>query len=146
MVENALFYVGVKALIQNEKAEILLLKSGRKKPKVLKQKEAFWDIPGGKMKVGDDLLDALKREVKEELDEEIEVGELFGVVKSNFRDENTKNLFLLLVIYKAKLKNTSQPKLSWEHSEYKWVRIGEARKLLSFKYPKEFIERLDALK
>ncbi len=48
MKENAKFNVGVKALIVNKENKILLIKAGKKEPKVFKQKFKFWDFPAAR--------------------------------------------------------------------------------------------------
>jgi A/G-specific adenine glycosylase len=44
----------------------------------------LWEFPGGKQQENEDLPSCLRREIKEELDAEIEVGEPFGVYKHAF--------------------------------------------------------------
>lgn len=43
-----------------------------------------WEFPGGKVEENETLEDALVREIKEELDTEIEVGELLGTVEYDY--------------------------------------------------------------
>lgn len=62
--------VAVFGIVENEKEEILLLKHrGRN----------FWMFPGGQVETGENLIEALKRETKEESNMEIEVEKLFSV-------------------------------------------------------------------
>ena len=65
--------VGCGAFILNEKKE-LLLQLRNKAP----EKE-YWSIPGGKVEMFETFEDAVKREIKEEIGVEIEVGELIGI-------------------------------------------------------------------
>ncbi len=65
--------VGCGAFILNEKKE-LLLQLRNKAP----EKE-YWSIPGGKVEMFETFEDAVKREIKEEVGVEIEVGELIGI-------------------------------------------------------------------
>ena len=146
MKENAKFHVGVKALVQNKEGKILLIKAGKKNPKVLKQNFKFWDFPGGKIRAEEDIQKALVREVDEEIHTKVEPVELFDVAVSNFRDAKDKNLFLMLVVYRTKLAKEGKFKLSWEHSEWEWVDIIEAKKRLLLKYPHSFVDKLDSLK
>ena len=46
-----LFQIGIKALIQNDEHQILLLKN-----------QDYWDIPGGRMDQGEDITAALLRD------------------------------------------------------------------------------------
>ena len=146
MKENAKFHVGVKALVTNDEGKILLIKAGKKVPKVLKQNFKFWDFPGGKIKAEEDIQKALVREVNEEIHTRVEPIELFDVAISNFRDANDKNLFLMLVVYRCKLTQKDKFKLSSEHAEWEWVTIDVAKKRLLLKYPKSFVDKLDKLK
>lgn len=61
--------VAVAGLVENENAEILLVKTNFR----------GWECPGGQVEVGENLVDALVREVKEESGIDIEVGRLLGV-------------------------------------------------------------------
>ncbi len=67
--------VGVGALIQNERGEILLALRSQQ----AKNERGKWEIPGGAVEFGETLEQALQREIKEEIGIEIEVGELLHV-------------------------------------------------------------------
>ena len=83
--------VGVGAVIIKD-GKILLVKRGNEPNKYM------WSIPGGIVKVGETLAEALKREVAEEVGLEIEVGDVACVSEEIFRDEDNKIRFHYVII------------------------------------------------
>ncbi len=146
MAKETVFHIGIKALIFNERKEVLVLRAG---PAELKyQKTEFWDLPGGRIQEGSDIKDTLLREIEEELGvsgREIEIGDLFDASMANFKASSDPPLSLMLVTYVCRLKGKHEFKLSDEHSEHRWARIDEAKRLLSNKFAPSFIEKLGKL-
>ena len=140
-----LFYVGMKALIMKDK-RILLLSSGKWELSSTKRKKAFWDLPGGKIEVGEQAEDTVMREVSEELGvkrSDLKIIKLFDVSVSNFKISHGQKIPLILVTYLCKLKNPGRKfKLTNEHAWYEWVDIKTAAKRLSVKFNKGFVKRL----
>ncbi len=139
------FHVGVKALILNENNEILLLRTNPKEMKI--EEIEHWDLPGGRIEGDDSIEETLYKEVEEELGtRNIEIVEHFDTLISNIKIPlEDETVGLMLIVYRCKLAD-SQFKLSFEHLEYKWCNIEEAKELLKVKFPKSFIEKLDSLK
>lgn len=142
MSKEKLFQIGVKALITNDKAEILLLDSGDWH---LKNQTRHWDIPGGRIQEGHTALETLQREVEEETGiKQISNPTLFTAVISNFKDIpiNGFKTGLALMIYRVEIAKSARITLSHEHSGYEWVPSKEAAKRLAYKYPPEFTDKL----
>ena len=87
-----------------------------------KARGLLWEFVGGKVEKGEGLKDALKRECKEELDVDIEVGELFVKVVHEYPD-----LTIGLSLFEAWLKDGQEIKLL-EHVDAKWISADEIDK------------------
>lgn len=144
MSKEKLFQVGVKALIEDKSGKILVFRADTTydHPDGVEQ---YWDIAGGRIKEGQNVEQALKREIEEETGiTEIKSFELFTSVISNHEitlGEGIKT-GLVLMIYKVTIPEDSEIKLSPEHDKYEWVDKKEAAKLLADKYPLEFTDLL----
>jgi 8-oxo-dGTP diphosphatase len=88
-------------------------------------KPGAWDIPGGRLELGEDPFKGLKREAREEISAEIEI--LMPISVHHFVREDGQKI--TLSIYLCKL--LSEIKLGDEHEEYKWVPLEDAPRELS---------------
>jgi len=67
-----LYYLGAKALICNDKGEVLTLH-------ITNGEKSYWDFPGGRINRSEDIEKALKREVQEETGiTDVVIGECLG--------------------------------------------------------------------
>lgn len=78
-----------------------------------------WEFPGGKIEEGEDPVDAIVREIREELAADIEVEELLTTVEYDYPD-----FHLSMDCFFAKLKEGSDIKLL-EHEDAKWLKIDD---------------------
>jgi 8-oxo-dGTP diphosphatase len=62
----------------------------------------LWEFPGGKVKEGEDPRKALQREIKEELDVEVEVGMIFDVAYYSYPEYP-----ILLLVYRCRIEKGS---------------------------------------
>jgi len=75
--------VGSGAMIFNSEGRVFIAKRGSK----ARDERGKWDFPGGGVRFGEKCADAVKREIKEEHDFEIEVIELLEVVNHILKEE-----------------------------------------------------------
>lgn len=124
--KKSYFLIGQKAIITNEKNEILLLRRSNKTPS-----PGRWDFVGGGLDSGEDPVEGIKREIREEAG--LAVSEITPLILESHK-ENIDHV--VLIFYKAKSKS-NKVKLSWEHDEYAWVSKKQA---LAMKLPPKMNE------
>lgn len=76
--------VGVGAILINNEGKVFITQRGEK----AQNEKGTWEIPGGSVELGETLEQALKREMKEEYDVEIELIELLGVFDHIIPEDN----------------------------------------------------------
>ncbi|MDM5255124.1 MULTISPECIES: (deoxy)nucleoside triphosphate pyrophosphohydrolase [Bacillus cereus group] len=82
----------------------------------------YWEFPGGKINLGEDPREALVREIKEELNCTIIVGDQVVAVEHEY-----ENIIVHLVTFKARIKSGSPKAL--EHSELRWISLNNLKAL-----------------
>ncbi len=109
--------VGCGALIVNNKNETLLMKRG----KGSRNEEGVWSEPGGAVDFGEKIQDAIKREIKEELDIEVEICDFLAVIDHIILEENQHwvTTSYLAKIIKGEPKNLEPHKCS----EIRWFSL-----------------------
>ena len=78
-----------------------------------------WEFPGGKINEGETPEEAIVREIKEELDADIAVGDLLVTVEHDYKD-----FHLSMQCFWASLKEDSHIELL-EHEASKWLSMNE---------------------
>lgn len=85
----------------------------------------YWEFPGGKVEPGEDDRTALKRELREELDVDVEVGELF-----EHRIHEYEWFTVDFCVYRCKLLSDDIKAVNV--ADFKWVTLQE---LSDYKFP-----------
>lgn len=112
--------VGVKALIFRAD-RMLMLRRATGFPRY----EGFWDLPGGVVEPGENLQDALTREVREETGFKVRVGKSIHASTcewwSDPRDVRRGVIAGVTVFFECTTRSKQPPRLSREHCEFAWV-------------------------
>lgn len=118
--------IPVKAIIESGNKILLVLGA-----------DNIWELPGGRINEGEEINQALKRELKEELDLDIEIKNLLSVFK--FTSISGKNH--LVVIYECLAKNIEDLKIiDNEIKDLKWTGKDEFENLPMRQY-KDILRR-----
>ncbi|MCL4353916.1 NUDIX domain-containing protein [Patescibacteria group bacterium] len=115
--------VGVGAAIFNPEGKLLLTLRGQK----ARNEKGKWELPGGGVNIKETFEQALRREIKEELDIEIKILELLGICDHIIYEENQHwvSPTYICKISKGKPKILEPEKCA----NFGWFTINEARKL-----------------
>lgn len=116
--------VGAAAVLRNSKGEFLMIK--RKNPPA----KDLWGFPGGGIKFGETIEQAVAREVKEETGLNVEAGKILTVGEAI---EEDKDIHRVVVVYEAKIKN-GVVKASDDAADIMWIsleKIPEMEKNIS---------------
>ena len=81
-----------------------------------------WEFPGGKVEQGEDRIQALKREIREELHLEIQIIEFLMTVEHTYPD-----FYLEMHAYTCEI-SSGEPVLT-EHVDLKWLSVNELAEL-----------------
>ena len=118
------FNLRVYAIIENENDEVLVSDERR-------NGVSFTKFPGGGLEWGEGIKDCIQREIKEELNLDCEVGELFYVTdffqQSAFRKTDQLVSFYYRVsvdVKKVPATNHEVP-LTEEGEKFRWIKKGE---------------------
>lgn len=103
----------VGALIYNAAGEVLMVRT--------QKWSNLWGIPGGKIKWGEPAVDALRREIKEETDLDIEAIEFVLVQDCIHSKEFYRDAHFVLLNYVCRCAGERTVTLNHEANEFRWV-------------------------
>lgn len=109
----------VRGIIKNDANEILIVK---RHPKSRTDPE-MWELPGGKVESGEEFADALVREIKEETNLDVEIGDFAEAIQNNYTHKRTVQIMMYLCEVKGEIK------ISDEHTEWMWASLEKIKGL-----------------
>lgn len=109
----------VRGIVKNDSCEILIVK---RHPKSRTDPE-MWELPGGKVEKGEFFADALIREIKEETNLDVEVGDFCEAVQNDYMHKRTVQIMMYLEDIKGDVK------ISDEHTDWMWASIEKIKTL-----------------
>src|SRR5512134_3353370 len=112
--------VGVGAVIFDG-VSVLLAQRGQEPAK------GAWSLPGGAVELGEKLVDALKREIREEIGIEIQVGGLVRVLDRIVRDGGKRIRYHYVIVDYWGWKVSGEPKPGSDASDLSFVSLKEIR-------------------
>ena len=98
--------IGEYAIISNSKKQILIMQ--------LNNPEHTWHFPGGRLNIGDEAVEGLRREVKEETG--LNIFDIEPIHTQIFTEEKKYGVF-----FTAKTTEPIDIKISFEHRDFRWI-------------------------
>lgn len=102
--------------------QVLLIKRGTDPGK------GTWSIPGGVVRLGESLREAVVREVREETGLDVEAVEQLGTVERIERDQGRVRFHYVIVDYACRVKGGT-PKAGSDANDIRWFALGELEPL-----------------
>ena len=119
------FRVSVKSFIIDENNKLLILK---RDPNDV-HKPSAWELPGGRLDLGEDPAEGIRRETKEETGLDVQVLNPLSI--KHFTREDGQVITMIIFLCKPFSKSII---LSKEHIEYDWMELKK-EKIADFFYP-----------
>lgn len=115
--EPGLFTISQKAILIDKKGHVLMMAKAGK---------SHWDLPGGKLDQGEDMIKGLMREVVEETGFNVEIGPVIHVGRRSFDDPEKHDRVMVFHICKINQK-FEKIKLSEEHNDWRMMKVEDLK-------------------
>jgi 8-oxo-dGTP diphosphatase len=125
----------VAAVVFNNQNKLLLVRRGKEPGK------GSWGIPGGVVELGENLEDAVKREIQEETGIDVEPTDVITVVNRIFNDDEGRIQFHYIIVEYLCRSANRIPKASDDVDRALWVSIEEAKTFSLPPITREVIEK-----
>lgn len=126
-----------KAIVLNDKGEVLLLRRSKTAPRRALQ----WDLPGGMIDSTDQTYAAAcARELAEEAGVVVDPNGLALVRAESAISTDGTNATLTWLYFAARLSQTPGVTLSFEHDQFRWLKLDEAIKLSEYDRQRRTLE------
>ena len=108
--------IGVGGVLLNSRQEVLLIKRNQAPA------QGWWSIPGGKLEPGETLVDACRREFKEETSLGIEVSHIVAVV-----ERKLEGFHYVIIDFSVQLTDETEctPIANSDVAEAKWISLDD---------------------
>ncbi len=126
--------VGVGAVIIKD-GKILLVKRGNEPNK------GKWSIPGGLVNTGESLVDALKREIMEEVGLEIDVDDVACVSEEVFRDNGNVKYHYIIIDFFANITG-GELRVGSDAVDARWVKLNEIDSLDVVDFVRKLVNKI----
>lgn len=98
----------------------------------------LWDMPGGKLELGETPEGGLRREVKEETNVEVEVGDI-DFVFTDLKEAPDIQYFML--IFECKYISGDVVLNPEEHVDHRWVTMDELKEMSAMHFVRGWLQR-----
>lgn len=108
--------IGAGGVLLNNRQEVLLIKRNQAPA------QGLWSIPGGRLEPGESLVDACRREFKEETNLRIEVNHIVAVV-----ERKLEGFHYVIIDFSVQLADETEciPIANSDVSEAKWISLDD---------------------
>ncbi|MDV7339717.1 NUDIX hydrolase [Terasakiella sp. A23] len=116
--DAALFTISQKAILKDKKGRVLMMEKAGK---------SHWDLPGGKLDAGEDMVEGIAREIEEETKlDKVEVGPILYAGRRTFDEQGKPERVMIFYACETDQK-LDKIKLSDEHSQWRMMSADDLK-------------------